>query len=168
MQAPQPAGPSRRAVGLPSNPRQGRVLAEASQQVLAPAPVQQISSLGSGRSTPSGQRHPPRAAASPALRAPASRVPLPRTPRSVKTSPLPRDQLESKDGSPSGSFSSSAYNEPSPPSTSSTSSKGTATRVAQHDQFITKDEPTAASAGIQLEVISLPTPDRLFFSPFSF
>ncbi|KAH6918622.1 hypothetical protein BKA70DRAFT_1247732 [Coprinopsis sp. MPI-PUGE-AT-0042] len=145
MQAPQPAGPSRRAVGLPSNPRQGRVLAEASQPALAPAPVQKLGTSESGRSTPSGQRR-PRVAASP----PASRVPLPKNPRNVKPSPVARIQAKPMKDSPSASSSGNAYNEPPPPNASSKSRTDVATtHPTEDDPVATEEEPTAASPDYQ-------------------
>lgn len=107
------AGPSRRVVGLPSNPRQGRVLIETTQPTLAPAPVR----AATPRSRPASPQ--PRRAATPRSR-PASpqprraqvaaspppsrsRTPAPRVaqspaknPRTIKLPANPRAQSESK------------------------------------------------------------------------
>lgn len=108
MQASQPAGTSRRVVGLPSNPRQGRV--EASQPALAPAPVQKS---GSGSERSSSQPRRAQVAASSSPRVPASRVVPSKNPRSVKFSSTPRPQPESKPlrGSSSRSSPENPHNE---------------------------------------------------------
>jgi len=143
----QPAGTSRRVVGLPSNPRQGRV--EASQPALAPAQVQKTSP-SSGRS--SSQPQQVQAAASSSPRVPALRVAPSKNPRSIKLSSTPRPQRESKPlrGSSSRSSPEGPHHESYLSDTSSKSRSNLAPASAPEENTeAVEDEPTVSAQDSQ-------------------